>query len=208
MAHLLLLDFEEILVHVRAIVMTRPKGSIVFCMQATSMHILTQCLCKCYLNIEHQQAKTDHEQFSKDMVSFGDDLPAHVPRDHVRSWLIGFFRASLGTSLIAIVYQSVLRFYITDCHSLSVCIEVLRDYALPDLGLVYSQTSLIRSSFIRIPRHKDENRWLPIYSICRAYIQYVCSIIRFPLLSGYFCEKRTCAVMRGLTVVAKMLFCN
>ena len=56
------------------------------------------------------------------------------------------------------------------------------------LKLEYSQTSLIRSSFIRIPRHPVENRWLPIYSICHAYIQYVCSIIRFPRLSGYFVE--------------------
>ena len=45
-------------------------------------------------------------------------------------------------------------------------------------------TSLIRSSFIRIPRHPEENRWLPIYSICHAYIQYVWSIIRFPRLPG------------------------
>ena len=65
----------------------------------------------------------------------------------------------------------------------------------------YSQTSLIRSSFIRIPRHPEENSWLQMYSICHAYIQYVCSIIRFPRLSGYFCEKRMCAVMRGLTVL-------
>ena len=43
-------------------------------------------------------------------------------------------------------------------------------------------TSLIRSSFIRIPRHPEENRWLPIYSICHAYIQYVWLIIRFPRL--------------------------
>ena len=28
----------------------------------------------------------------------------------------------------------------------------------------YSQTSLIRSSFIRIPRHPEENCWSPIYS--------------------------------------------
>ena len=50
--------------------------------------------------------------------------------------------------------------------------------------LKYSKTSLIRSSFIRIPRHPDENRWLPIYSICHAYIQT--QYIRFPHLSGYF----------------------
>ena len=79
----------------------------------------------------------------------------------------------------------------------------------------YSQTSLIRSSFIRssfirssfirssfiwIPRHPEENCWLPIYSICHAHIQCVCSIIRFPRLSGYFSGKRLCAVKRGLTV--------
>ena len=29
----------------------------------------------------------------------------------------------------------------------------------------YSQTSLIRSSFVRIPRHPEENSWLQIYSI-------------------------------------------
>ena len=29
----------------------------------------------------------------------------------------------------------------------------------------YSQTSLIRSSFIRIPRHPEEKSWLHIYSI-------------------------------------------
>ena len=52
----------------------------------------------------------------------------------------------------------------------------------------YSQTSLIRSSFIRIPRHPEENRWLPIYGICHAHIQYVYSIIRSPRLSGYFVE--------------------
>ena len=51
----------------------------------------------------------------------------------------------------------------------------------------YSQTSLIRSSFIRIPRHPDENHWLPICSIYHACIQYVCSIIRFPRL--YFLSK-------------------
>ena len=32
----------------------------------------------------------------------------------------------------------------------------------------YSQTSLIRSSFIRIPRHPDENSWLHIYRILDA----------------------------------------
>ena len=52
----------------------------------------------------------------------------------------------------------------------------------------YSQTSLIRSAFIRIPRHPVENRWSPIYTICHAHIQYVCSIVRFPRLSGYFAE--------------------
>ena len=30
---------------------------------------------------------------------------------------------------------------------------------------VYSQTSLIRSSFIRIPSHPEEKSWLHIYSI-------------------------------------------
>ena len=74
-------------------------------------------------------------------------------------------------------------------------------------GWLYSQTSLIRSSLIRIPRHLEENRWLPIYSICHAYIQYVCSIIRFPRPSGYFRGKRMCAAMRGLTVV-RSLFAN
>ena len=64
----------------------------------------------------------------------------------------------------------------------------------------YSQTSLIRSFFIRIPRHLEENRLLPIYSLCHAYIQYVCSIIRFPRLSGYFRGKRMCAAKQGLTV--------
>ena len=48
--------------------------------------------------------------------------------------------------------------------------------------------------------YPEENRWLPIYSIWHAYIQFVCSIIRFPRLSGYFCGKRMCAVERGLTV--------
>ena len=57
---------------------------------------------------------------------------------------------------------------------------------------LYSQTSLIRSSFIRIPRQPGENRWSPIYSICHAYIQYVCSIIRFPRLSGYFFVENGC----------------
>ena len=32
-------------------------------------------------------------------------------------------------------------------------------------------------------------------------IHTVCSIIRFPRLSGYFCGKRMCAVMQGLTVI-------
>ena len=54
--------------------------------------------------------------------------------------------------------------------------------------------------FAQCPRHPEENRWLPIYSLCRAYMQYVCSIILFPRLSGYFCGERTCAVKRGLTV--------
>ena len=164
--------------------------------------------------------------------------------------------------------------------------------------LQYSQTSLIRSSFIRIPRHPEENRWLPMCSImlciqhnrtsrsayrcmilctdwlkceqkassypvacglqklesgsctrqmrsltcwvhvdstvactchfsrlfyilctlvvlhrtrlqvctmsllltCHMHIQHVCSVIRFPHLSGYFCGKQMCAVKRGLTV--------
>ena len=69
-------------------------------------------------------------------------------------------------------------------------------------GCECSQTSLIRSSFIRIPRHPEENHWLPINSICHAYMQYVCSIIRFPRLSGCCCGKRMCTVMRGLTVHA------
>ena len=32
-------------------------------------------------------------------------------------------------------------------------------------ALKYSHTSLIRSSFIRIPRHPEENSWLQVYSI-------------------------------------------
>ena len=67
------------------------------------------------------------------------------------------------------------------------------------LDMMYSQTS-----FIRIPRHPEENHSLPIYSIWHAYIQYVCSIIRFPRLSGYFCGKRMCAVMRGLAVLSTL----
>ena len=64
------------------------------------------------------------------------------------------------------------------------------------------RSSVIRSSVIRIPRHPEEYRWLPINSIWLAYIQYVCSIIRFPRLSGYCCGKRMqCAVMQRLTVV-------
>ena len=43
-----------------------------------------------------------------------------------------------------------------------------------------------------------------MYSICHAYIQYVCSIIPFPRLSGYICGKRMCAVMRGLTVAVSI----
>ena len=39
-----------------------------------------------------------------------------------------------------------------------------------------------------------------LYCICHAYIQYVCSIIRFPRLSGYFRGKRMCAAKQGLTV--------
>ena len=42
-------------------------------------------------------------------------------------------------------------------------------YRFGDLFHTYSQTSIIRSSFIRIPRHPEENRWLPIYSSCSAY---------------------------------------
>ena len=57
--------------------------------------------------------------------------------------------------------------------------------------------------FFRIPRHPEENHWLPIYSICHAYIQYVCPIIWFPRLSGYFCGKPLCAVKRGLTVASR-----
>ncbi|XP_065195356.1 WD repeat-containing protein WRAP73-like [Sycon ciliatum] len=43
-------------------------------------------------------------------------------------------------------------------------------------------------------------RWLPIYSLCHAYNTNVYSIIRFPRLSGYFSEKRMCAIMLGLAV--------
>ena len=49
--------------------------------------------------------------------------------------------------------------------------------------------------------YPEENRGLPIYSICHAYIQYACSVIWFPRPSGYFCGKRMCAVKRGLTVL-------
>ena len=71
--------------------------------------------------------------------------------------------------------------------------------SLTDATLILKQSDLF--SFIRIPCHPEENCWLPIYSICHAYIQYVCSIIRFPRLSGYICRKRMCAVKRGLTIV-------
>ena len=84
----------------------------------------------------------------------------------------------------------------------------------------YSQTSLIRSSVIRIPRHSAENRWLPIYSICHAYIQCVCVCVSdYPVPQPIrmffcgkgicvfcgkgmcvFCGKGMCAVKRGLTV--------
>ena len=61
----------------------------------------------------------------------------------------------------------------------------------------YSQTSLVRSSFIPIPRHSAENLWLPIYSICHEYIHVcvcvcVCPIIRFPSLSGCFFVEKGC----------------
>ena len=35
---------------------------------------------------------------------------------------------------------------------------------------------------------------------CHMHIQYVCSVIRLPRLSGCFCGKQMCAVKRGLTV--------
>ena len=68
-----------------------------------------------------------------------------------------------------------------------------------EVGTEYSQTSLIQSSFIRIPRHPEENRWLPIYNICHANIQ-LC-VFDYLVLSGIriFLWKRMCAVMRGLT---------
>ena len=70
----------------------------------------------------------------------------------------------------------------------------------------YSQTSLIRSSFIQIPRHPEENPTVGYRFTAYAmhtYIQYGCSIIRFPRQPDifFFGEKRMCAVMRGLTVV-------
>ena len=46
--------------------------------------------------------------------------------------------------------------------------------------LSYSQTSLFRSSFIRIPRHPKENRWLPIYSM--SCIHTVC-VFDYPVPS-------------------------
>ena len=36
---------------------------------------------------------------------------------------------------------------------------------------------------------------------CHMHMQYVCSVIRLPRLSGYFGGKQMCAVMRGLTVL-------
>ena len=81
-------------------------------------------------------------------------------------------------------------FYFFSEKNQNVCVRTTRNIDIKNDSLktcyTYSQTSLIRSSFIRIPRHPEENRWLPIYSICHAYIQYVCLIIRFPRLSGYF----------------------
>ena len=65
----------------------------------------------------------------------------------------------------------------------------------------YSQTLLMWFSFIRIPRHLEENHWLQIYTICHAYIQ-VC-VFDYPVLSPiriFFCGKQMCAVKRGLTV--------
>ena len=80
-----------------------------------------------------------------------------------------------------------------------------REHALKHpADALYSQTSLIRSSFIRIPRHPEENSWLQIYSIRNA------SYITGVRLSGslaypdIFCGKRMCAVKRGLTVLASL----
>ena len=62
----------------------------------------------------------------------------------------------------------------------------------------YSQTSRIRSNLSGSPP-SGKNRWLPIYSICHAYIQYVCSIISLAY-PDMFCGKRMYADMGGLTV--------
>ena len=68
-------------------------------------------------------------------------------------------------------------------------------------GFQYSQTSLIRSSFIRIPRHPEENSWLQMYSLRDA------SNITGVQLSGslaypdIFVENgRVRLIKRGLTV--------
>ena len=66
---------------------------------------------------------------------------------------------------------------------------------------MYSQTSLIRSPFIQIPRRPEENSWLQIYSIRDASNITVCSVIRLPRLSLYFSGKRMCAVKRGISVL-------
>ena len=50
------------------------------------------------------------------------------------------------------------------------------------VGIQYSQASLIRSSFIRIPRHPEEIRCLtPIYNTCHAYVS-VC-VFDYPVPS-------------------------
>ena len=75
------------------------------------------------------------------------------------------------------------------CHPASYSMYVILFVAMDATIIIqYSQTSLIRSSFIRIPRHPEENRWLPIYSICHAYIQYVCSDYPVPSpIRMFFC---------------------
>ena len=61
-----------------------------------------------------------------------------------------------------------------DSKGLNLSKVYLLTAAMCIIGVWYSQTSLLRSYFIRFPRHPAENRWLPIYSIicCTVNLAY------------------------------------
>ena len=91
-------------------------------------------------------------------------------------------------------------------QSFLVCIISIKPIHIWSVLIRYGQTSFIRSYFIRIPRHPEENGWLQIHNIRDA------SNITGVRLSGclaypdIFCGKRMCAVEWSLTVYPPHLF--